>query len=171
MTIRKVLLCSGSDFLFSDLFVFSLDDTVDELDVSHRCSVGSAKAKLGDPAVAALAISCCRSNLLEECLHDVLVTEESDRLTTCVEIAALAKGYHFFSNRAESLGLAECGADATVLDQAASEVCKERAAVRSNALELCSFTSVSHGKCGVSSGVCRCGIRLATGASILPRSI
>ena len=67
-----------------------------------------------------------------------------DSLTAGVEVSTLAEADHLLGDRAEGLGLGERGADATMFDQAAGEVGKQRAPVGGGALELGGVASMSH---------------------------
>src|SRR5690606_28228861 len=76
---------------------------LDELDDGHRSIVALAVASLHDTQVAAVAGCVARSDGVEQLLDGVLVLDLRDRLTTSVQVAALAECDKLLDDRADFL--------------------------------------------------------------------
>ncbi len=93
-----------------------------QLDDGHRGVVTLARADLGDPGVATLALGHQRRDLGEEAVHHALVPHHGEHPAPSVQVAPLGEGDHALRERSHALGLGLGGRDPPVLEQAGRQV-------------------------------------------------
>ena len=99
-----------------------------QLDHRHRGVVALAGADLGDPGVAAGTLREGRRDLGEQRVHDRLVADGLEDLTTVVQVALLGLGDQLLRDRTQHARLGLGGGDPAVLEQRRGEVRRGSAA-------------------------------------------
>src|SRR5262249_41799559 len=117
---------------------------VDELQIDHLGRVALPLPELHDPRVAARPLGETRRDLGEELVHDVVRAQRRERLTTGVEVAALAERDNLLGERLDRLRLGLRRLDPAVLDQGARQVRVERLAMGGVPPELLAGPGVPH---------------------------
>mmetsp|Transcript_35798 Transcript_35798/g.90453 ORF Transcript_35798/g.90453 Transcript_35798/m.90453 type:complete len:235 (-) Transcript_35798:141-845(-) len=116
-----------------------------QLNGGHLSCVTTAQQRLSlDAGVPALAVSIALLGTIKQALHQLLVEDEGQGLTTSVQGAILGQGNHVLGEGADDLGLHLGGADLPVLNELGHQSADEGLALVSRATQAVHSVAMAH---------------------------
>mmetsp|Transcript_4257 Transcript_4257/g.27168 ORF Transcript_4257/g.27168 Transcript_4257/m.27168 type:complete len:254 (+) Transcript_4257:104-865(+) len=147
-----------------------------ELDDSHFSIVPAARDSVQDPGVSSVPIPISLGSSFEQRMHEILVVDVPQSLTTLVQATSLGQRDHLVRVLAYGLGPGFRGLDATVAKQLGGQAAEERIPLVRRTVELGHFVSMAHSQyfgsvghkihCGREGGCCMDTFRPRNGRAL-----